>query len=172
MATTTSASSERRAEHGIEFFDDGDALDLIASGTMSVPELLTPGIAPESLAELAAGQIVKVLYRSEDIGASLVWSSFAPIFIIPRHSHSANCLYYVVRGEAQLGNRVVGAGGGFFVPADAPYGYRVGAEGLEILEFRDAVAFDMKVTESAARLEKILENSRQHAVAFAAHSDT
>ena len=93
------------------------------------------------------------------------------IEFLPRHSHSANCLYYVVRGEAHLGNRVVRAGSGFFVPADAPYGYEVGEEGLEILEFRDAISFDMKVTESAARFEKILDNSREHASAFAAHSD-
>ncbi|MDQ1430431.1 MAG: hypothetical protein QOF40_1033, partial [Actinomycetota bacterium] len=39
----------------------------------------------------------------------------------------------------------VGAGSGF-VPADAPYAYTAGPEGIEILEFRHASAFDMVIT--------------------------
>jgi hypothetical protein len=99
---------------------------------------------------------------------SLVWSWFGPNYALPRHSHSADCLYYVVRGEAHLGNRVVGAGGGFFVPADAPYAYTAGPDGIEILEFRNATSFDMQITESPARWEKIVEGVREHAAGWEA----
>ncbi len=36
---------------------------------------------------------------------------------------------------------------GFFVPADQPYGYRAGAEGVVLLEFRQSTAFDTKFHE-------------------------
>jgi hypothetical protein len=72
-----------------------------------------------------------------------------------------------VRGEARLGNRVVGAGSGFFVPADAPSAYSAGPEGIEILEFRHATGFDMKISESAARFTAIVEGVREHGDAWA-----
>jgi hypothetical protein len=166
MATT--ASTARRAPSGIEFYDENDALDLVGSGTMSIPEIADAAVSLEDLAELAVGQTVKVLFRSDEHGSSLVWSWFGPNYIVTRHSHSADCTYYIIRGEAHLGNRVVKAGSGFFVPADAPYGYTVGSEGLEILEFRDEPSFDMKVSEKAGRMAKILENSREHSEAWLA----
>jgi hypothetical protein len=79
-------------------------------------------------------------------------------------------LYYVVRGEARLGNRVVRAGSGFFVPADAPYAYSAGPEGIEILEFRNATSFDMKISESATRWQAIIEGARANAEAWAAEA--
>jgi quercetin dioxygenase-like cupin family protein len=168
MARSGAPRTDRRSSEGIELFGEDDATDLIGSGTMTVPELLDPDVSLDIAAQLgASGQTVKVLYRSEEYGTSLVWSSFAPHYMLPRHSHSADCLYYVVRGEARLGNRVVAAGGGFFVPADAPYAYSAGPDGIEILEFRHAATFDMKITETAARFERILENIREHGPTWA-----
>ena len=37
------------------------------------------------------------------------------------------------------------AGDGFFVRADQPYAYTAGPDGIEILEFRGATGFDMKI---------------------------
>jgi hypothetical protein len=89
---------------------------------------------------------VKVLFKGDgDDGMSLVHAWFGPGYRLPRHSHSANCLYYVVKGEAVMGNRVIKAGDGFFVRADQPYAYTAGADGIEILEFRGATGFDMKI---------------------------
>ena len=44
-----------------------------------------------------------------------------------------------------MGNRVIGAGDGFFVKADAPYAYQAGPDGAEVLEFRAATNFDMRI---------------------------
>jgi quercetin dioxygenase-like cupin family protein len=128
----TGSKSER-----LTLFDVDEAVDLAATDMMSMPVLTDPDVSMEPLAEWAgsSGHVVKVLYRGEgDDGMSLVWSWFGPGYTLPRHSHSADCLYYVTKGEAHLGNRVVSAGSGFFVPADAPYAYSAGPEGIEILE--------------------------------------
>jgi hypothetical protein len=69
-------------------------------------------------------------------------------------------LYYVVAGEVHLGNRVVRSGEGFFAPADVPYGYTAGPEGVELLEFRAATAFDSQIRESPAGWDRILEGVR------------
>ena len=154
----------------LTLFDVADAVPLADTDMMSMPTFIDPSVSLETVGEWAgsSGHVVKVLYRGEgDDGFSLVWSWFGPDYALPRHSHSADCLYYVARGEARLGNRVVGAGSGFFVPADAPYAYRAGPEGIEILEFRHATGFDMQISESAARWEAIVDGARAHADAWA-----
>jgi quercetin dioxygenase-like cupin family protein len=80
-------------------------------------------------------------------GFSLVTVEFAPGYWLPRHSHSSDCLYYVVAGSLQMGARVLGPGDGFFLPAGQPYAYRAGAEGVKLLEFRHSTAFDIQITE-------------------------
>lgn len=114
---------------------------------------------PENVdgASVLNGQIIKVLFRqeAEDGGFSLVYSWFKPNFLLPRHSHNADCLYYVVTGTAHLGQQVLRAGDGFFVPADAPYQYSAGPEGVEVLEFRKTGSFDMKITDDTERYAKI-----------------
>ena len=75
-------------------------------------------------------------------GFSLVSLDFPPGAMLPRHSHSADCLYYIVSGGIVLGTRELGPGDGFFVPADQPYGYRAGSDGVVLLEFRHSTAFD------------------------------
>jgi quercetin dioxygenase-like cupin family protein len=89
-----------------------------------------------------------VPYRQEGRdGMSLVSLDFPPGAMLPRHSHSADCLYYIVSGGIVMGTRELGPGDGFFVPADQPYGYRAGAEGVVLLEFRQSTAFDTKFHE-------------------------
>jgi hypothetical protein len=156
--------TDRRA--GITFFDGpDDSPSLMEAGVMSMPTLDPP--APDQLMAWAGagGQLVKVLFQQDadedgEEGMSLVWSWFGPGFTLPRHSHSADCLYYVVAGEARLGNRVVPAGSGFFVPDGAPYAYTAGPEGIQILEFRGVSHFDMKITESLPRWDKIVEGAQ------------
>lgn len=75
-------------------------------------------------------------------GMSLVRLDFPPGAMLPRHSHSADCLYYIVSGGIVMGRRELGPGDGFYVPADQPYGYRVGNDGVSLLEFRQSTAFD------------------------------
>jgi quercetin dioxygenase-like cupin family protein len=80
-------------------------------------------------------------------GFSLVRLDFPPGAMLPRHSHSADCLYYIVSGGIVVGKRELGPGDGFFVPAEQPYGYRAGSRGVVLLEFRHSTAFDTKFHE-------------------------
>jgi quercetin dioxygenase-like cupin family protein len=80
-------------------------------------------------------------------GFSLVSIDFAPGFLLPRHSHSSDCLYYIVEGQIVMGKRELGPGDGFFLPADQPYAYHTGPEGAKVLEFRHQASFDMKIYE-------------------------
>ena len=46
-------------------------------------------------------------------GFSLVSLDFPPGAMLPRHSHSADCLYYIVSGGIVMGTRELGPGDGF-----------------------------------------------------------
>lgn len=80
-------------------------------------------------------------------GFSLVEIVFAPGYLLPRHSHSSDCLYYIVSGSIVMGQRELGPGDGFFLPAEQPYAYHAGPDGVKLLEFRHSTAFDMKIQE-------------------------
>jgi len=153
----------------IVFFDPPDsAAALHETGIMSMPTMDPP--APGQILEWATsgGHDVRVLFqRGGSDAMSLVWSRFGPDYPLPRHSHSADCLYYVVSGEAIMGNRRIGPGAGFFVPAGAPYAYTAGPEGIEILEFRSASSFDMQITENLPRWDRIVEAVRAHKTEWA-----
>ncbi|MEA3020300.1 MAG: hypothetical protein QOI47_1824 [Actinomycetota bacterium] len=142
----TDQQTETQTTRGITFYEAGEAPSLDASGMMTPPQL-DPSIYTElDLKPLAAGSKTTVLFRGEGPSAfSLVYAWFGPGYRLPRHSHSADCLYYVVSGEAILGRRAVGAGSGFFVKAGQPYTYVAGADGVEVLEFRQSTSFDMQV---------------------------
>jgi quercetin dioxygenase-like cupin family protein len=96
-------------------------------------------------------------------GFSIVRVYLAPNYILPAHTHNSDCLYYVLRGRAILGKRVIEPGGGFFVPSGKAYGYTAGDEGVEVLEFRHATTTDFHETErSPARWQKILDNAEKN----------
>jgi quercetin dioxygenase-like cupin family protein len=128
------------------FFSTGDAPDLMHDGIMSAP-YIDPAVWSEvDLGPWVAAQQVSVPFKSTGPDQfSLVYSRFAPGFRLPRHTHSADCLYYVLSGEFTMGTRTFRKGDGFFVQAGAPYAYTAGPEGLEILEFRTSTSFDMKI---------------------------
>lgn len=154
--------TDSQRSRGISFYGGPEeAPELYESGVMSMPTMDPE--APDQLMEwaLSGGHVVRTLFQQED-GMSLVWSWFGPGYVLPRHSHSADCLYYVVAGEAHVGNRFVPQGQGFFVPADAPYAYTAGPEGIQILEFRNVSSFDMRITESLPRWDRIVDVVREH----------
>ncbi|MFK7894187.1 MAG: cupin domain-containing protein [Myxococcota bacterium] len=109
-----------------------------------------------------------VPYRQQDQeGMSLVHLDFPPGAMLPRHSHSADCLYYIISGGIFLGQRELNAGDGFYVPAEQPYAYRAGTEGVVLLEFRQSTAFDTKFHEKdperfRAKAEASLANPSRH----------
>jgi hypothetical protein len=77
-------------------------------------------------------------------GFSLVHAWFKKDYPLLRHSHDADCLYYVVAGSLRLGTETLGPRDGFFIPAGMPYTYRPGPQGVEVLEFRHATKFDFR----------------------------
>jgi quercetin dioxygenase-like cupin family protein len=159
---------ERR---GITLFRREDAPELGDTDMMTPPTFRADFVRPANAntEDVVSGQTIKVLYRQseEEGGFSLVYAWFKPHFVLPRHSHDADCLYYVIAGTAVLGNQVLTAGDGFFVPGGAPYQYSAGAEGVEVLEFRNARSFDMKITETSERYAAMFETAATYAPMWA-----
>jgi len=146
------------AGKGLEIFKAADA-PLLGNDMMSPPQL-DPAVAAElDLRPLANAGPVDVLYRGEgEQGFSLVRARFNPGYKLPRHSHNSDCLYYVVSGSAIMGSQILGAGDGFFVRGDAPYTYEAGPDGVEVLEFRMATSFDIKIfDQSVERLQPLID---------------
>ena len=109
------------------------------------------------------GAAVSVLFRRAGEGAcSLLHVWLKPGFLVTRHSHDEDCLYYVISGDAVLGSQVLRAGDGFFVPADHPYAYRAGNDGAEVLEFRGASAFNIVSHEKPEAWDAILASAAAH----------
>ena len=143
--------AETQDRRGLKIFRAADAPTLEATGMMA-PTIMAPGVGERIAEHVGAfndGSELHVLYgRPGDAGApSLVHVWFKPNYPLPRHSHDVDCLYYVVSGSLTMRSQELRAGDGFFVPADAPYQYSAGPDGVEVLEFRNARAFDIKVTE-------------------------
>ena len=134
-------------------FTAAAAPSLEESGMMDDPTYTEDGANdepwPKEFAERAMqGSQLTVPFRQEGPGGfSLVTVDFAPGFLLPRHSHSSDCLYYIVDGGIVMGKRELGPGDGFFLPADQAYAYRAGPAGVKLLEFRHQAAFDMKIYE-------------------------
>jgi len=88
------------------------------------------------------GAMTEVLFREPaDTGLSLCRAWFKSGYILPRHSHNADCIYYVLGGELSMGAATLRKGDGVFIPADHGYTLQAGPEGVEILEFRNATKF-------------------------------
>jgi quercetin dioxygenase-like cupin family protein len=157
---------------GLRIFRRADSADLADTAVMSRP-VMDPVPDRQVLAEVGAtsGYLNQVLFgQAERDGMSLIRLWYAPHYALPRHSHDVDCLYYVVAGEARLGNQLVAAGDGFFVPADAPYAYSAGPDGVEVLEFRATNRFGIHVTESPDRWAQLAEVARTHRQEWEAQS--
>jgi quercetin dioxygenase-like cupin family protein len=130
-----------------------DAMTYSELGADDVP------ITADEIERLQSAARLSVPFQQEGPGGfSLVSIEFAPGYLLPRHSHSSDCLYYIIEGSIVMGRRQLGPGDGFFLPADQPYAYHAGPDGVKLLEFRNDTAFDMKVYEKdmAAYREKAI----------------
>jgi hypothetical protein len=87
------------------------------------------------------GQVVKLLFKAPGFSLSHVW--FKSGYPLPLHSHTGDCLYYIVAGSLQIGTEVLGAGDGMFIGSDTAYTYVPGPEGVEVLEFRATDELDI-----------------------------
>lgn len=144
----TEAQARKR---GIVLFSEKDAPGLLESGTMSFPEF--DAADQEALKAdgprnptLALGGRDAVVFRGDgEDGFSLVRAWFGPHYVLPRHTHDGDCLYYIVEGSLTMGSKMLVAGDGFFVPSGSPYAYEAGPDGVSVLEFRTRTKFGMKI---------------------------
>jgi hypothetical protein len=106
------------------------------------------------------GHETKVLFSAP--GFSLAYAWFKSAYPLPRHSHDVDCLYYILGGSLRIGNEDLGVGDGFFVGGSVPYSYSPGPAGVEVLEFRAANAFDIKImADNKAFWDKAVETVRR-----------
>lgn len=118
--------------------------------TENVTPVDEAGIAQSGAAGAGDGAMAKLLFADPASGLSIGYVWFKPGFVLPRHSHDADCAYYVISGEAHLGTEVLRAGDGFFVPAGHNYQYTAGPEGVEVLECRNATHFNLRLSGNGA----------------------
>lgn len=90
-------------------------------------------------AGLDQGEHLRVLISMPGFSLTHVW--FKKHYPLPLHSHDADCLYYIIAGSLRIGNETLGPRDGFFIPADMPYAYIPGDDGVELLEFRHSTHF-------------------------------
>ena len=136
------------ADRAMTFFRTEGAPDLVQDGIMSMPDIAPEVYTTYDLGGLLAGEETTVLFKGEGPdGFSLVKARWGRGYRLPRHTHSADCLYYVLSGEIVMGSRTLTAGEGFFIKSESPYTYTAGPDGAEVLEFRSATSFDMKITD-------------------------
>ncbi|HEX4184101.1 MAG TPA: hypothetical protein VHY34_12670 [Caulobacteraceae bacterium] len=117
-------------------------------------------------ADYTSGNVVKVLFSSEALSLSLTYAWFKKSYPLPRHSHNADCLYYVISGEMHYGSEVLMAGDGMFVPAGALYTFETGEGGVEFLEFRKAAKYDISYQTPEKVWDRKLEQTKANAEAW------
>ena len=125
---------------------------------------LSPVAAEGGGAAMAAGagdgHELKLLFSMPGMSLARAW--FKSGFPLPRHSHNVDCLYYIIGGSLRMGTEELGVGDGFFVGGEVPYAYTAGPEGVEVLEFRAADAFNIHIlANNPAFWEKALETVRE-----------
>ena len=127
----------------------------------AVTSIVADGAQRAQAAGADAGHELKLLFAVPGFSLTYVW--FKSDFPLPRHSHNVDCLYYIVGGSLKIGQEELGVGDGFFVGQDVPYTYKPGAAGVEVLEFRAAEVFNIKVlANNPAFWDKAVETVRSH----------
>ena len=124
-------------------------------------EVVANGATRAMAAGLDQGSILKLLW--EGAGFTLLHAWFKSDYPLPRHTHNCDCLYYIMAGSLIMGKETLGAGDGFFVGKDVPYSYKAGSNGVEVLEFRAATRFDIKVLANNPLFwDQAVETAQQH----------
>jgi hypothetical protein len=140
-----------------------DALPYEEAGVMTAEPASTTATAQFS--ELIEGGMLegsKVSLLFSRPGLSLTHAWFKTGFPLPRHSHNADCAYFIISGTLRIGTEELGPGDGFFVGSDVPYTYIPGEGGVEVLEIRTADLFDIKLlVNNQAWWDKAAERLRE-----------
>jgi hypothetical protein len=125
-------AKDARTEADVQFMEYAGMTPVIAEGARKTLEAGPDG-----------GHDLKLLFSIPGFSLAYVW--FKSGFPLPRHSHNVDCLYYIIGGSLFMGHEELGVGDGFFVGRDVPYTYKPGPAGVEVLEFRAADTFNIKV---------------------------
>jgi hypothetical protein len=142
-------------------------LHVSEAGSVTVAESSQQGLAKVYEAGMADGFVLKTLFEGPGFALHYVW--FKANYLLGRHSHNLDALYYIVAGSLQIGDEWLGAGDGIFLPADTQYVYTVGPEGVELLEFRHDAHFTTFVSgASQAFWDRALETVRVNREAWLA----
>lgn len=139
------AETTQPAAPAFEIFRARNAVDYAQDGPMHLApmgEVEQAGMAALDQAGMNDGSRVKLLYKRPGMSLTYVW--FKSGFPLPLHSHSADCLYFVISGSLKIGTEELGPGDGFFLGTDVPYAYVPGDQGVEVLEFRTSDSYDFK----------------------------
>ena len=128
-----------RGGEGLEVNRESMPFEGVDEGVMAgFAKLMACGLPP------GTGEKTTILFREPgDEGLSLSYAWFKSGYILPRHSHNADCVYYILAGELNAGSAVLRKGDGIFVPAEQGYSFEAGPEGVELLEFRNAPHFNI-----------------------------
>ena len=144
-------------------FRAAEAPSLMEAGCMTV-EPFTPvqraGMDKVLAAGFMEGDEVRVLVDLPGFSLTHVW--FKAGYPLPLHSHNADCLYYIIAGSIRLGTEELGPRDSFFVPADVPYAYKPGPDGVELLEIRQQGKFNfVNLAKGAGFWEKAAEQAAE-----------
>ena len=157
------AKTDATEHKPFEIFRASEARDYGEHGIMDIV-VDSPAIA-EGLSHFhkeggGHGQEVKMAYSRPGFSLTHVW--FKSGYPLPLHSHTSDCLYYIVAGSVSVGTEKLGPGDGFFVAGDVPYTYETGPEGAEVLEFRNTDDFNIRfMAKNSKAWDKAAERIRE-----------
>ncbi|HMO67768.1 MAG TPA: cupin domain-containing protein [Novosphingobium sp.] len=155
---------EDEGQATFRIFRAADAPSLAEAGCMSLEpftEVQLAGMEKLRDAGVLEASELKVLVNIP--GFSLPHAWFKPGHPLPLHSHDADCLYYIIAGSVRLGTEDLGARDSFFIPANVPYTYKTGPEGVELLEIRQANSFNfVNLAKGEAYWARALEQTLAH----------
>jgi len=156
--------NEENDNSKFQIFRADDSKPLMEAACMSVvpfSDVQRAGMDKVIEAGYLDGDDVRVMVNMPGFSLTRVW--FKPGYALPLHSHDADCLYYIVAGNIRLGTEELGPRDSFFVPTDVPYTYKIGPEGVELLEFRHATSFNfVNHAKGAAFWDKAAEEAAKH----------
>jgi hypothetical protein len=120
-------------------------------------------------AQSGAGENAVCVFREPgEKGLSVCYAWFKSNYVLVKHSHNADCVYYVLGGELHAGSAILKKGDGIFIPSDHPYTFTAGPEGAEFLEFRNANNFNIHLKgNDEAHFDKIAACYRDNKDAWA-----
>lgn len=141
---TTESDANKPARKRMAIFRGADAPALHIEEFLGIDETVMAKMAfqGEAMQNGVVPEVTNVLFKGAGLSLTQAW--FKSGYTVPRHSHDADCTYYILSGSVRFGTQVLTAGDGIFVPGGDAYTLEAGDEGAEFLEFRTAETFNMK----------------------------